>query len=78
MITSIVQRPFVSWATLNRKSLILRLESYSLYVGHRHIGYKVLEPVYKISKGAFFVVPQKEIQKQESISIVLTHRCTIY
>ena len=46
MITSIVQRPFVSWATLNRKSLILRLESYSLYVGHRHIGYKVLEPIY--------------------------------
>ena len=46
MITSIVQRRFVSWATLNRKSLILRLESYSLYVGHIHIGYKVLEPIY--------------------------------
>ena len=32
MITSIVQRPFVSWVTSNRKSLILHLESYSLYI----------------------------------------------
>ena len=46
MITSIVQRPFLSWVTSNRKSLILHLESYSLYVGHRHIEYKVLEPIY--------------------------------
>ena len=47
VITSIVQRPFVSWVTMNRKSLILRLESYSLNVGHRHIGCKVLEKVLK-------------------------------